>query len=156
MQPNKNLLSRLSSSGLEFVVVGDTCCVYHGATLATYTLALCCRLDNGDLQKIEAALQDVHPYHRMTSDKLPFRLSPELNGKLTSLHLGTDLGPLDCLSEVCGVGVYDAVRRESETATVSLGEFRFLSLDALIRAKQAAGSEWDLATVRELKVNRNF
>ena len=69
---------------------------------------------------------------------------------LKNLYLQTDLGKLDCLSEVLGVGDFDSVRKQSVIARFSYGEFRFLNLDALIASKRATGRERDLAAVRFL------
>jgi len=46
---------------------------------------------------------------------------------------------LDCLSEVLGVGDFDEVLRQSIEINTPSGKCRVLSLDALIRAKDAMG-----------------
>jgi len=150
-QDDQGLLSRLKTAGLDFVVIGGVCCVYHGVPIATYDLDICCRFDETNVRRIHTALQDLHPYHRLTPQKLPFELSAEMLPSLKNLCLETDLGRLDCLSEVLGVGHYDAVLRSSEPASFSYGTFRFLALDALITAKEHAGRDRDLAALRHLK-----
>lgn len=57
----------------------------------------------------------------------------------------------DCLSEVAGLGSFENVLRHSETRRIYNSEFRLLTLDALITAKEAAGREKDLAAVRQLR-----
>jgi hypothetical protein len=52
------------------------------------------------------------------------------------------------LSEVAGIGNYEQVLRQSISHSLSYGEFRMLSLDALIAAKSAVGREKDLDAVR--------
>ena len=69
---------------------------------------------------------------------------------MKNLYLQTDLGKLDCLSEVAGVGNFEAVWKESVTASFSYGDFRFLNIDALIAAKKAVGRDRDLDAVRRL------
>ena len=66
------------------------------------------------------------------------------------MYLQTDLGKLDCLSEVAGVGNFDEVKKQSVVAQLSFGEYRFLNIDALIAAKKAVGRERDLDAVRRL------
>ena len=66
-----------------------------------------------NLRRIEAAVKDLHPYHRLTPDKLPLEFSDELLPRLKNLYLQTDLGKLDCLSEVAGIGDYQAVLKRS-------------------------------------------
>jgi hypothetical protein len=149
-QNDQALLTRLKDSGLEFVVIGGVCVVYHGAPLATFDLDICCPFGEENVRRIESAVGDLHPVHRLTANKLPLELTRSSFGELKNLYLQTDLGKLDCLGEVAGVGNFEAVRKQSVLGNFSYGEFRFLSLDALIAAKRAVGRERDLDAVRRL------
>jgi len=149
-QNNQALLTRLKGSGVEFVVIGGVCVVFHGAPIATFDLDICCVFDEENLRRIESAVKDLHPYHRLTPNKLPLEPTRSSFGELRNLYLQTDLGKLDCLSEVAGVGNFEKVWAQSVTASFSCGEFRFLNLDALIAAKRAAGRERDHEAVRQL------
>lgn len=149
-QNDQALLTRLHTSGLEFVVIGGVCVVYHGAPLATFDLDICCPFGEENVRRIEAALHGLHAVHRLTANKLPLALTRGSFGELKNLYLQTDLGKLDCLSTVAGVGHFDVVLQSSEIATFSYGTFRFLNLDALIASKKAAGRERDLAALRQL------
>lgn len=149
-QNDQALLTRLKDAGLEFVIIGGVCVVFHGAPLATFDLDICCRFGEQNLRRIEAAVRDLHPIHRLTANKLPLELTPHLIKSLKNLYLQTDLGKLDCLSEISGVGSYEEVLKQSVPAKFSYGEFRFLNLDALIAAKEAAGRERDLSALRYL------
>jgi hypothetical protein len=144
------LLTRLKDSGLDFVVIGGVCVVFHGAPIATFDLDICCPFGRENVDRIENAVRDLHPVHRLTANKLPLELTRSAFGELKNLYLQTDLGILDCLSEVAGVGSFDAVLRQSVLARFSYGEFRFLKLDALIASKQAVGRDRDLLAVRSL------
>jgi predicted nucleotidyltransferase len=147
-QNDKALLSRLKEQQVEFVIIGGVCGVLHGASLVTLDLDICCRFSRENLRRIEAAVKDLHPRHRLTANKLPFELTDELCDSLKNIYLNTDLGTLDCLSEVAGIGNYEQVLRQSISHSLSYGEFRMLSLDALIAAKSAVGREKDLDAVR--------
>ena len=149
-QNDQALLTRLKDSGLEFVVIGGVCAVYHGAPLATFDLDICCPFGEADVRKIESAVKDLHPAHRLTANKLPLEGTRSSFGSLKNIYLQTDLGKLDCLGEVAGVGNFQEVKRQSVVAKFSYGEFRFLNLDALIAAKKALGRERDLDAVRRL------
>jgi hypothetical protein len=149
-QNDQALLTRLKDSGLEFVVIGGVCVVYHGAPLATFDLDICCPFGEENVRRIESAVKDLHPVHRLTANKLPLEMTRSSFGELKNLYLQTDLGKLDCLSEVAGVGHFEAVLKQSVLANFSYGKFRFLSLDALIAAKKAVGRERDLDAVRRL------
>jgi len=147
-QNDKALLFRLREQNVEFVIIGGVCGVLHGASLVTLDLDICCRFSRENLRRIEAAVKDLHPRHRLTANKLPFELTNELCDSLKNIYLNTDLGILDCLSEVAGIGNYEQVLRQSVSHSLSYGEFRMLSLDALIAAKSAVGREKDLDAVR--------
>lgn len=149
-QNDQALLTRLKDSGLGFVVIGGVCVVYHGAPLATFDLDICCPFGEENVQRIESAVKDLHPVHRLTANKLPLEMTRSRFGELKNLYLQTDLGKLDCLSEVAGVGNFEAVFKQSVVADFSYGAFRFLNLDALITAKKAIGRERDLDAVRQL------
>ena len=150
-QNDQALLTRLQEQGLEFVIIGGVCVVYHGAPIATFDLDICCRFGEENLGRIEAAVRDLHPRHRLAANKLPLEPTPHLVASLNNLDLQTDLGKLDCLSEVAGIGPYDEVLKQSILAKFSYGDFRFLNLDALIAAKESAGREKDLMAVRQLR-----
>ncbi|HEY5297319.1 MAG TPA: nucleotidyltransferase [Verrucomicrobiae bacterium] len=150
-QNDKALLSRLKEQKVEFVIIGGVCGVLHGASLVTLDLDICCRFSRENLRRIEAAAKDLHPCHRLTANKLPLELTDELCGSLKNIYLNTDLGILDCLSEVAGVGDYEEVLKQSISHSLSYGEFRMLNLDALIAAKSAVGREKDLSTVKLLQ-----
>jgi len=149
-QNDQALLTRLRDSGLEFVVIGGVCVVYHGAPLATFDLDVCCPFGEVNVRRIESAVKDLHPAHRLTANKLPLEMTRSSFGDLKNLYLQTDLGKLDCLGEVAGVGNFQSVLKQSVVASLSYGQFRFLNLDALIAAKRAVGRERDLDAVRLL------
>ena len=149
-QNDQALLMRLKDTGLEFVVIGGVCVVYHGALVATFDLDICCPFGEENVRRIEAAVIDLHPIHRLTANKLPLEQTRSAFGDLKNLYLQTDLGKLDCLSEVAGVGGFSAVRDQSVVADFSYGQFRFLNLDALIVSKKTVGRDRDLDAVRRL------
>lgn len=150
-QNDKALLSRLKEQEVEFVIIGGVCGVLHGASLVTLDLDICCRFGRENLRQIEAAVKDLHPRHRLTANKLPLELTDQLCDRLKNIYLTTDMGILDCMSEVTGVGTYDEVLKQSVSHSLSYGEFRMLNLDALIAAKVAMGRERDLDAVKLLQ-----
>ena len=149
-QNDQALLMRLKDSGLEFVVIGGVCVVYHGVPVATFDLDICCPFGEENVRRIESAVKDLNPVHRLTANKLPLEQTRSSFASLKNLYLQTDLGKLDCLGEVAGIGGYEQVMRQSISHTMSFGEFRMLNLDALIAAKTAAGRGKDLDAVKLL------
>jgi hypothetical protein len=124
-QNDQALLTRLKASGLEFVVVGEVCVVYHGAPLATFDLDICCPFGEENVRRIETAVADLNPVHRLTPNKLSLAATRGSFGELKNLYLQTDLGNLDCIGEVSGIGIFEAVLRRSVEANFSMGPFGF-------------------------------
>jgi hypothetical protein len=151
-QNDQALLTRLKAAGLDFVVIDGVCVVYHGAPIATFDLDICCPFGVENVKKIEAAVGDLHPVHRLTANKLSLEETRSAFADLKNLYLQTDLGKLDCLSEVTGVGDYAVVLRRSVDAQLPYGQFRFLNLEALIEAKEAVGRDRDLDALKFLRV----
>ena len=150
----ESLLKRLHTQGVEFVIIGGICNVLHGVTLVTQDVDVCCRFSPENLRRLEAAVRELHPVHRQTPQKLPFVLNERLLRELKNIYLRTDLGVIDCLGEVAGIGGYDAVLEASVPVALSFGQCRMLSLDALIRSKETLGREQDLAALRQLRAIR--
>jgi hypothetical protein len=148
-QNDEDLLERLRAHQVEFVIIGGLCVVIHGAPTVTRDVDICCQFAPENLRRLEAAVKDLHPIHRMTPNQLPFELDDRLCRELRNLYLRTDLGLLDCLGEVTGVGGFeDAVRLSVPCLS---GRFRMLSLDAIIAAKEATGRRRDFETVHWLR-----
>src|SRR6516164_995117 len=125
-QNNRALLTRLTDNRVEFVIIGGFCAVLHGVSLVTFDLDVCCRFSAGNLRSLEAAVKDLHPYHRLTPNRLPLELTDELLLRLKNLYLQTDVGKLDCLSEVAGIGGYDEVLNRSALHSTAIGNFHML------------------------------
>ncbi|MFC1760693.1 nucleotidyltransferase [Planctomycetota bacterium] len=147
----EGLLGRLVTGGVDFVVVGGFAAVAHGSALMTQDVDVCCYFSPENLQLLQKSLVDLHPVHRMTPKRLPLDLRPESCGALQNLYLDTDLGQLDCLSSILGVGDFATVKANSVEVVLSMGSCRILSLDTLIQAKEALGRERDKETVLQLK-----
>jgi len=151
VQNNQGLLFRLHSNHVEFVIIGGLCAVLHGISLVTEDLDICCRFSAENLRKLESAVSDLHPVHRLTANRLPLELTDHLCATLRNLYLRTDLGILDCLGEVKAVGGYDEVLAASVPVQFGFGIVRMLNIDRLIDAKEAVGRDRDIAAVRMLR-----
>ena len=151
VQDDRALLQRLQQHQVEFIIIGGVCSVMHGVTIVTTDLDVCCRFTSENLRRIEDSIKDLHPYHRLTADKLPLELTDELCSRLRNLYLQTDLGKLDCLGEVAGVGDYQQCLTRSVVFELPYGHFRLLDIDALIASKEAIGRERDLQAVTLLR-----
>jgi hypothetical protein len=145
-----DILGLLLSQKVEFVLVGGYAAVVHGASFITRDIDICVRFSPENLLRLETALRELHPWHRMTPQKLPFVLDPEASTRWKNLYLATDWGAVDCLGAVSGIGDFDVVHARSVEMDFSFGTCRVLDLEALIEAKQAMGRPHDLLTIAQL------
>jgi hypothetical protein len=150
----ENLITRLIRSEVEFIVIGGFAAFAHGSRLPTEDVGVCCDFSADNLMRLQAALSDLHPVHRMPPARPALELTPESCRGLKNLYLDTDYGPLDCLSFVEGVGDFAEVKRNSVEVQLAEGACRILSLDALIRSKEALGRPRDREAILQLKAIR--
>jgi hypothetical protein len=148
------LLQRLIEHDVKFVVIGAFASVVHGVTLVTQDVDICCPFTSRNLLKLQGAIADLHPVHRLTPKRLPLRLTRARCRGLKNLYLESDLGVLDCLSEVLGVGNFATVKRQSVIVDLDFGKCRVLGLDALIKAKRAMNRPRDREALIQLEAIR--
>jgi len=154
MDSTLDFLKRLARSRVEFVVVGGLAGVFHGSGVVTEDIDICAPLTSENLKRILAALDDLHPRFRMRPDRMSL---PEDSARLSgfkNLYLETDLGQIDIVSEITGVGEFSEV--SCHTIMVDFGgcSCKVLTLDALIRSKKALGRPKDLQVATELEAIR--
>jgi hypothetical protein len=65
--------------------------------------------------------------------------------------LRTDLGDLDLLGEVSGLGGYDGVLAAAEATELYGRTVHVLTIEGLLKAKRAAGRRKDLEAIVELE-----
>jgi predicted nucleotidyltransferase len=150
MQNFNRLLQRLADSGLEFVIVGGYAAVTYGSSLVTRDLDICAVLTSETVEKLRSILGEWNPKHRMTPQELSFLEFPK-TGAVQNLYLRTDVGVIDILSSILGVGDFARLRATAENFEIGGRTFHVISLDDLIAAKEAVGREKDLLAVKELR-----
>jgi len=151
MSDQLTLLQHLANAGVDFVIVGGYAGVVHGCSYVTQDIDICCLFAPANLLALQHVLADLHPVHRMTPSRKPLNLTAENAAQFANLYLDTDLGRLDCLSEIAGLGDYTRVKQASETIEVGGTPLRILSIDALILAKKAMNRPRDHEAIRQLE-----
>jgi hypothetical protein len=146
----ESLLTRLVEGRVDFVVIGGYAAMAHGVSLLTQDLDVCMDFAFENLRRLQKTLADLHPVHRMTPQRLALQIEREDLG-LKNLYLDTDLGQLDCLSEVSGLGGFADVMKLSEAIELAGRTCSILGIEGLIKAKQAIGRAHDQLTILQLK-----
>ena len=147
-------LSALAAAGVRLVIVGGVAIAIHGSSYVTFDIDFCYARDPENLSRLAGALRPHDPRLRGAPAGLPFRLDEgTLRGGL-NFTLTTDVGDIDLLGEVTGIGDYAAALAASEEVELFGATFRVLTLDALITSKRAAGRPKDLLVLPELEALR--
>lgn len=149
-----DLLRRLNDHHVEYVVVGGLASVVHGSSVVTQDVDVCADLIGDNLARIVSALRDLQPRHRMNPSHPPLPEDPQRLEGYRNLYLVTDLGQLDILSEISGVGAFPEVWRTSLALDIGGLTCRVMGLDALIVAKRALGRPKDIQVAIELEAIR--
>ena len=152
----KETLLALVESGVDFVVVGGVAATLHGSAFRTFDLDLCYSRESRNLERITNALAPFHPRLRDVPTELPFVWDIHTLRNGFHFTLSTDLGDLDLLGEIAGVGSFPEVKAASVSIDLFGWPVAVLSLDALISAKKAAGRDKDLVVLRELEALREL
>lgn len=152
MTPFEQLLKALTEKDAHFIVVGAFAAIAHGSTQGTDDLDICYERTPDNHKKIIAALRQFHPRPRGVEDKLkvPFDES-SLLAQGTNFTLTTDLGKIDLLGEMSGVGGYERISSEAKSMNLGTVVCRVASLDTVIRSKEAANRLKDQLALPELR-----
>ena len=70
---------------------------------------------------------------------------------MKNLYLETELGPIDFLGSILGIGDFERVRAASIEIDLFGRRCRVISLQDLIQAKEALGRDKDLLAAKELR-----
>ena len=141
----------LVEHSVEFVVIGAVAAVAHGSTYATQDLDLCYDRSPQNLERLVAALEPLHPSLRDAPATAAWRFDVRTLKNGMNFTLSTDVGDIDLLGEVAGVGQFSAVSSDSIELHVFGSKCRIASLRTLIASKRAAGRPKDLLALPELE-----
>src|SRR5262245_21400005 len=108
-------LKLLGQFDVDAVIIGGVAATLYGWAQLTNDLDVCYARNSENLEKLAAALQSVHARLRGAPDNLPFILDAETLRKGLNFTFITDMGTLDLLGEVRGVGFYEDVLAGSVT-----------------------------------------
>lgn len=151
-----DILNRLHTAGVEFIIVGGVAAALHGSARVTVDLDVMYRRSDENIARVVMALDPLAPYLRGAPPGLPFVLdAPTVKAGL-NFTLDTSAGPLDLLGEMAGVGRYEDAVPHTMRMDVTGDEVLVIDLEWLIRAKRAAGRPKDLEVLAELEILRDL
>jgi hypothetical protein len=105
----ERLLLALTEAGVEFVVIGGVAMVLRGSSRVTMDLDVCYARDRENLRRLASALAPFRPRLRGAPAELPFLCDERTLASGLNFTLATDLGDVDIMGEVPGVGGFREV-----------------------------------------------
>jgi hypothetical protein len=145
------LLKRLSKNKIDYAIIGGFACIAHGCTYVTQDIDICLDFNTDNLLRLQKALADLHPVHRMTPKKLKLALTKENCKQYKNLYLDTDIGQFDCISFVGGIGDFQQVKSKSVIIEINKIRVLVLNIDALIESKKTLNREKDVQALIQLE-----
>ena len=136
---------------VDFIVVGGVAVSARGSSYVTFDLDVCYSRDPSNLLRLAQALRSVNATLRGAPKGLPFRADAETLQRGLNFTFDSDIGSLDILGEVQGVGGYRECLEGSSAFELFGNTCRVLSLEKLITAKRSAGRTKDLLVLPELE-----
>ena len=144
-------LRLLAEHSVDCVIVGGIAAAIHGSLLLTNDVDVCYARDSSNLKRLAESLQSVNARLRNAPVGLPFILDADTLQRGLNFTFGTDIGDLDLLGEIRGVGFYKDVLEGSVTVDLFGHHFAVIDIGKLIVAKRAAGRQKDLIALPELE-----
>jgi hypothetical protein len=146
----REIIDTLVRADVRFVLIGGVALVLRGSSRLTVVLDVCYARDADNLARLAAALAPLHPRLRGAPENLPFFWDARTLRSGLNFTLKTDLGDVDLLGEVTGLGGYESVASLATEQEVAGLRIDVLSLEGLERAKRAAGRVKDLLDLEEI------
>lgn len=147
----EEILRRLTSRGVDFVVIGGIAAVLHGSARQTFDLDIYFASDEENLAALGEVLTGLGARLRGVRDDVPFTADGATLRRVEVLTLETTAGDFDVLRNPSGAATYEMVHRNADR--YDLGDFsvRVAAIDDLIAMKEAADRPKDRADVEELE-----
>src|SRR5688572_17043007 len=140
-------LTLLGRYEVEVVVIGGVAATLYGSAQLTNDLDVCYSRNPTNLARLANALESVNARLRNAPETLPFTPDEETLRKGLNFTLTTDVGVLDLLGEVRGVGYYENVLAGSIAYHLFGYNFPVIDIGKLIVSKRAAGRPKDLIAI---------
>lgn len=151
------LLRRFVDTDASVVLIGGLAAVLQGVPIVTNDIDLCYDLALENRRKVVAALAPLHPALRVAgmspeeSRALPFGWDERTLNDTPNVTLVTDVGDIDLLGHVPGIGNYADVCAAAHVIMVDGIGIQVLDLPGLIAAKRYAGRPKDLMAISQIE-----
>ena len=147
------VLRTFNEHGVRYLLIGGYASSILGAPIVTNDVDVCYERTADNTNRLAAALQELHAKLRVAGveEDLPFILDGRTISAGDSFTFLTDAGPVDVVGTPSGTGGFRDL--DADATGYDLGDglvVRVVSLDDLIRMKEAAGQPKDEAHLHVL------
>ncbi len=145
------VLELLIDHNVEFILVGGLAASAYGSPQVTQDVDICIDLSLKNIVRLKKAMAAIKPVHRMHPSKPPFNDEPSRLETFRNIYLSTEYGQIDCLGEIMGIGSFKETLESSTELEIRGKKCRIITLEALIKSKEALGRPKDKEAVVILK-----
>lgn len=150
----EDIIVALVTDGIRFVVIGGVAATIQGSARFTNDIDFCYDTSPENVERFAARLSHWNAYLRGVERGLPFVMDARAFRITPVMTLTTDVGDIDVMDIVPGVGRYEDAIRKSDKIAIGRVEFLSLTLDALIASKRAVRRPRDVEHLIELEALR--
>lgn len=151
MVNTKEILTILKLYNIRFVLIGGQAAVSQGSTYLTWDIDICYSRNKENLENIIKALSPFHPYLRGAEKDLHFIFDAKTLKNGLNFTFSTDIGDIDLLGEVAGIGGYNEVIKFSEILEIYGMECYVLTVEGIIKSKKVVNRQKDIAVIKEME-----
>jgi predicted nucleotidyltransferase len=146
----------LDRHGVDYLTIGAWAVIAHGYVRATADIDFVARLDEHNMARLSAALQELNArLSGVDADKLDIDpQDPRVLITGASFTMDTDAGPLDFLNDVPGADEYDDMRSRARRVNAGGVTVWVVGYEDLLRMKEASGRQQDLLDIDQLRANQ--
>jgi hypothetical protein len=150
MNPSfREILELLNKHEVEFIVVGGVAAVIQGAPVTTFDIDTLVRISEENASRLLCVLQELDACFREHQSKIrPTKEDIMAGGHLL---LMTSAGPMDVLGFIGDNKRYEDLIHASSDVSMTIGSFRVLNLEELVRQKKATNRPKDQVALKLLE-----
>jgi len=148
-------LQTLNRHEVRYVLIGGFAGKLLGSTILTVDIDICYARDRANLERLAAALQELHADLRGAPEGLPFRLDADTLQRGDSFTFVTDAGDLDILGTPSGTTGYEELSRNATTLDLGEVTVHVAALEDLMAMKRASGRPRDRVHLEVLAALRD-
>ncbi|MDQ3729720.1 MAG: nucleotidyltransferase [Actinomycetota bacterium] len=144
------LLRRLTSAGVDFVVIGGIAVILHGSARVTRDLDIVFAPDDANIEALGHVLVASEATLRGVDETVPFTADAATLRNVQLLTLETNAGWFDVHRRPDGAPPYEGLRKRAERMDVGGFSVLVASVDDMLAMKRAAGRAQDLLDIETL------